>query len=89
MWSGSALSRNSNACFLNNIEEAFIWLNKMNEYGWHWGYPFHIERDPMFDIIKNNPEFISIVQKAQDEKAIASKNIEQLIESGELDLLNL
>ena len=100
LMSGGLLGRNrardnnaynlaANACFLNNIEEAFIWLNKMNEYGWHWGYPFHIERDPMFDIIKNNPEFISIVQKAQDEKAIASKNIEQLIESGELDLLNL
>jgi adenylate cyclase len=79
----------ANACYLNNIEEAFIWLNKMKEYGWHWGYPFHIERDPMFDNLKNNPEFISIVKMAQDEKAIESKHVKRLIELGELELLNL
>jgi adenylate cyclase len=57
------------ASFLGNKEEAYFWLEKMNKYGWHWGYPYHINNDPMFAPLKEEKKFQDIVDKALNEKS--------------------
>ena len=56
------------ASFLGNKEEAYFWLEKMNKFGWHWGYPYHINNDPMFAPLKEEKKFQDIVDKALNEK---------------------
>jgi len=57
------------ASFLGKKEEAYFWLEKMNEYGWHWGYPYHIYNDPMFAPLKEEKKFQDIVDKALNKKS--------------------
>ena len=42
--------------------------------------------DPMFSSLKDDPEFFAIVRKEQEEKAVIRAQVQEMIDSGEIDL---
>ncbi len=57
------------AAFLGDHDKAYEWLGKLTDFGWHWGYPFHIRRDPMFRSMLEEKKFNDIVEEALNDKA--------------------
>jgi len=55
--------------FLGERDEALKWLREFEAFGWHWGSPFYIRIDKMFESLRGDPEFEALVQKALEDKA--------------------
>ena len=72
--------------YLGEKEKAFKNLIKYANAGFHWGWHDYILIDPFFESLRNDPEFLAIVRKAQDEKAAIRAQIKEMEERGELDL---
>lgn len=64
--------------FLGNKTEAYRLLNASakNEH-WAWGMPYLIQIDPLFDNLRNDPEFKTIVKEALEEKAKLRQQVEE------------
>ncbi|MFC2124723.1 adenylate/guanylate cyclase domain-containing protein [Bacteroidota bacterium] len=67
-------------------EEALQYLTKAVEVGLGNGYHDYILIDPTFENLHDDPEFKAIVKRAQDEKAAIRAQVQEMIESGEIDL---
>ena len=74
----NAYNMAATASFLKDYERTYYWLDRLDEFGWHWGNPFHITRDPMFDNVRNQDRFQQIVTMAQDKKATIRAKIREL-----------
>ena len=71
---------------LNEKEKALEYLSKAAEFGFTWGYHDIVEIYPSLENFRNDPEFQAIVKRAQDEKAAIRAQVQEMIESGEIDL---
>ncbi|HYK46963.1 MAG TPA: adenylate/guanylate cyclase domain-containing protein [Parafilimonas sp.] len=59
-------------------------LRILRQWKWSWGSPYLIQRDKLFDNIRNDKEFRDIVRKAVDDKARVREKIDKLEEEGKL-----
>lgn len=71
---------------LGNKEKALQYLSKAVAIGLNMGTHDFLEIDPTFENLRNDPEFKSIVKRAQDEKAAIRAQIKVMEERGEIDL---
>jgi tetratricopeptide (TPR) repeat protein len=77
---------------LDENEEALKYLSNVLVLGfgdyWDVGNAWFdlIELLPTYAKIRNNPEFKAIVKRARDEKAAIRAQVQEMVESGELDL---
>ena len=72
--------------FQGNKNEAFRYLTAYSKRGFNWGWDDFILIDPFFESLREDPEFKSIVQQAQEEKAALRAKVREMEESGALDL---
>jgi hypothetical protein len=59
-------------------------MSILRKWDWQWGSPYLIQRDKLFDNIRNEKEFKDIVQKALDEKTMLREKIRKMEARGEL-----
>ena len=71
---------------LDEKEKALDYLSNAGELGFQDGYHDLIQIHPIFENLRDNPEFKAIVKRAQQEKAAERAQIQEMIESGEIDL---
>jgi adenylate cyclase len=69
-------------CALNGDKEKAMSI--LRKWDWQWGSPYLIQRDKLFDNIRNEKEFKDIVQKALDEKTMLREKIRKMEARGEL-----
>ncbi|MEL6924808.1 MAG: tetratricopeptide repeat protein, partial [Bacteroidota bacterium] len=66
------------AAYLGETEAALSWLHQFARYGWNWGSAYFIEVDPLFDKLRANDRYRTIVRDAQDHKARLRQQLELL-----------
>jgi TolB-like protein/class 3 adenylate cyclase/Tfp pilus assembly protein PilF len=71
--------QNDKSASLKYLEDAFVRSNGRL-------YDDQIEIDPIFENLWDDPEFLTIVKKAQDEKAAIRAQVREMEERGEIDL---
>ena len=72
--------------FLGQKEEAYQMLRAYAELGFNFGLEKYITIDPIFESLRDDPEFKAIVKRAQEEKTSIRAQIREMEERGELDL---
>ena len=72
--------------YLGDRESAIKYLKEYAKTKFQKGWHDFILIDPMFESLRDDPEFIAIVKKDQDEKAAIRAQIREMEERGELDL---
>jgi TolB-like protein/tetratricopeptide (TPR) repeat protein len=72
--------------FRGDRNEALIYLTEYANLGFSKGYHDFILIDPFFESLRDDPEFKTIVKKAQEEKAAIRAQIREMEERGEIDL---
>lgn len=70
-----------NAAFLGKNEEAYRWLDEFGKYGWKWGSIHFINVDPLFNNIRNESKFKSIINKV----LLKKKKINNDLAAGEVE----
>jgi len=68
----------SMSSFLGNEKEAYRWLNEYAALGFREGLENYIKIDPLFEPLRNQPEFKNIVDKARANKADLLERFKQL-----------
>lgn len=63
--------------FLGRQQEAYIWLNKYLEIGFREGLENYILIDPMFETLRHQAEFITIVKQAKSAKDTLRQQFKQ------------
>jgi TolB-like protein/Tfp pilus assembly protein PilF len=71
--------QNDKSASLKYLEDAFVMSAGRR-------YDDQIEIDPIFESLWEDPEFKTIVKQAQDKKAAIRAQMQEMIESGEIDL---
>jgi len=71
---------------LDEKEEALKYLSEVAELGFNEGFHDFIKIHPIFENLRDDPEFKAIVKRAQDEKAVIRARVQEMIDSGEIDL---
>ena len=71
---------------LDEREEAMMYLSKALEGAAEWGYDDFLLIDPLFENLRDDPEFATIVKRAKDKKAAIRSQIREMEKRGELDL---
>ncbi|MEO7394767.1 MAG: hypothetical protein ABIU11_07455 [Chitinophagaceae bacterium] len=69
-------------CVLNGNKTKALEI--LRNWDWQWGSSYLIQRDKLFDNIRNDKEFKAILQKALDEKTKLRYKIRKMEENGEL-----
>ncbi len=72
--------------FQGNKKQALKYLAEYAKRGFMYGWHDFILIDPFFESLRNDPEFKSIVQQAQDKKAVLRVQVSEMEERGELTL---
>jgi tetratricopeptide (TPR) repeat protein/class 3 adenylate cyclase len=72
--------------FLDNKEKALRWLRQYEKEGFIWGYHAYIVIDPLFENLRDVPEFKAIVRRVVDEKASVREKLKELERQDELAL---
>jgi TolB-like protein/class 3 adenylate cyclase len=65
-------------CFLGHKEKAMEYLRSYSAHTWHVGLPYYIDKDPLFNNLRNDPEFQKIVADAKEKVAKIRERIKQL-----------
>ena len=71
---------------LGDKEKALEWLSVCEKKGFWFGSHDYMMNGPVFESLKNDPEFIGIYQRAQKEKADIRAKIKELEEKDEFYL---
>jgi TolB-like protein/class 3 adenylate cyclase/Tfp pilus assembly protein PilF len=66
--------------FLGDKNEAYRWLRKYEQDGFIWGYHQYILIDPLFENLRQDPAFKTIMQDVQKEKSSIRKEIQDMEE---------
>lgn len=75
--------------FLGDKNEAYNWLRKYEKDGFIWGYHQYIFIDQLFESLWGDPEFNTIMQRIQQEKAAIRTQIQEGEEVGESSQVQL
>jgi TolB-like protein len=70
---------------LNNKEEALKYLAEYAKVGFIGGEQDFIKYSPVYDNIRDDPEFIAIIKREQDNKAAIRAKVREMEEQGELE----
>jgi tetratricopeptide (TPR) repeat protein len=71
---------------LDEKADALKYLSEAGELGFQEGFHDFIEIHPIFENLRDDPEFVAIVKRAQDEKTAVRDQIRKMEERGEIDL---
>ena len=71
---------------LENKEEALKNLTKSVDIGLQWGWQDFLEICPLFENLRNDPDFKATVHRAQNEIASIRSQVKKMEQSGETDL---
>ncbi len=58
----------ANYALLGDKEKAYEWLNKFNKFGWRWASIHFIEVDPLFDNLRTDDRFQTLLTRVLKEK---------------------
>ena len=72
--------------FLGNKNEAYNWLRRYEKDGFIWGYHQYIYIDPLFESLRDEPEFKTIMRRVQHEKETLRSQIQEMEKEGDPDL---
>jgi hypothetical protein len=72
--------------FMGNKNEAYSWLRKYERDGFIWGYHQYILIDPLFENLRDDPEFKTIMKRVMQEKEDIRFQIQEMNKTGDLDL---
>jgi TolB-like protein/Tfp pilus assembly protein PilF len=72
--------------FFGEKNEAYQWLRKYEKDGFIWGFHKYILIDPLFENLREDPEFKTIIRRVESEKAAIRTQIREMEEREELAL---
>ena len=72
--------------FKGDRSKAIDYLSEYSKRDFSGGWHDFILIDPLFENLRDDPQFKAIVQQAQEKKAALRTQVNEMIERGELDL---
>ena len=81
-YSWSLLDLSRIYAFKNDKEKSIRYLIEYEKVGFSHGYHDYIQIDPLFENLKDDPDFLAIVHRVQKDKAESRDKIQKLIQEG-------